>query len=612
MSNRVGATRCNLVICNRFKGIGKVLRSVDGPIHWISLTETLESRRLTGVFRRRPGMVELDAAKLRRNMRESFRERYIQFIGNLNRHNQSLAWWTLSPSTKNPDSNQLVWDVASFTLVADLFAQGYRNLIVVCDSPHLIAQLKTWGKCNNINVLLSSRIDNPLRFFFKNYTPASVVKSLINTTYRWLLCKRIKNTLDTDKPITMIASLTYQRSFDDSNDKYNDVYFGPLIDYLKNCGKGSFIASVIRGSLRSQIPLIKKLRTEIPIIPFEAFLTITDICWCWLVCLKYSCTSLTIKGDCLIGDQDIRVLVERAFREAIKSGDLVVSLRSYRACLRIGKTVNVDRCIYPYENRIWEKMLLIAFRELSPCTRMVGFQHAAISLGHLHFFLGEGENEVVPLPDVLLTGGDFTSELLNREGGYPHGMVSSGCALRVQNSVRHFNSSESNTILVAMGRGIEEYVRTLIALEGACHGLRCRNVVIRPHPNLSLQLESIINKGDIGVSYPHVISSEPLEDDLKMARVLVYASSTVALEAVVKGMPTICIDLGKAVDSDPMWALTDFKWTANDSEGLLKALTEIEELTDFQISQMREKANLFANTYLTPVTDVGLQKFLDI
>ena len=97
-----------------------------------------------------------------------------------------------------------------------------------------------------------------------------------------------------------------------------------------------------------------------------------------------------------------------------------------------------------------------------------------------------------------------------------------------------------------------------------------------------------------------------------MARVLVYASSTVALEAVVKGMPTICIDLGRAVDSDPMWALTDFKWTANDSEGLLKALTEIEELTDFQISQMREKANLFANTYLTPVTDVGLQKFLDI
>jgi hypothetical protein len=92
---------------------------------------------------------------------------------------------------------------------------------------------------------------------------------------------------------------------------------------------------------------------------------------------------------------------------------------------------------------------------------------------------------------------------------------------------------------------------------------------------------------------------------------VLYASSTIGLEAVGMGVPAVYLDLGDILDTDPMGGWTEFKWIAREPKDLRTVFAEIEALPDAQYEARQRKGQAYADAYLYPVTDKSLEIFCE-
>ena len=124
-------------------------------------------------------------------------------------------------------------------------------------------------------------------------------------------------------------------------------------------------------------------------------------------------------------------------------------------------------------------------------------------------------------------------------------------------------------------------------------------------------MEQALNQASLSPDYLYSISTGDLTEEVAETDVLVYASSTVALQAASAGIPTICLDLGRFLDTDPMWGWDEFKWRVESPEGLLDALDEIDGLAPDKFEVLSRKAQGYACSYLSPVTEQRMRLFLE-
>jgi hypothetical protein len=168
-------------------------------------------------------------------------------------------------------------------------------------------------------------------------------------------------------------------------------------------------------------------------------------------------------------------------------------------------------------------------------------------------------------------------------------------------------------VLVALATNIEEYVGTLLFLEEAFVGREpfvekgSFEVRIRPHPEYSL--ESALAIAPLNGSEFYVKSTGSLADDLEWADVVLYASSTVGLEAVSMGIPVVYIDLGAFLDTDPMYGWSGLRWSVKEPAKLAETIQHIADLPQEGLQQLQEKGREYAAAYLKPVTARALETF---
>jgi len=117
----------------------------------------------------------------------------------------------------------------------------------------------------------------------------------------------------------------------------------------------------------------------------------------------------------------------------------------------------------------------------------------------------------------------------------------------------------------------------------------------------------LLPMGRAGFHYE--VSTGTVAEDLAWADVVLYASSTIGLEAVGMGIPAVYLDLGDILDTDPMGGWTEFKWIAREPQDLASVLAQIEELTDTQYEERQRQGRAYADVYLFPVTDQNLRVF---
>ena len=602
-----------VILCNQLEPLKAVLKGISGPISYISFVEPLESRRICNFLQQLPNAQELSRTQLFRQRSEDFRKQYIQFMGHLNSRHHSLLWWAMPFTNKNPLATDLCRNTSYFLLIVSLLRSGLEQLVIVTGSPDVAAQVEEWGRTEGVKTINALKVREGWKRAFQRHTPAGPISAFLKATWIWSRLRGLGPRKNFEGKYIVIASLLHPQAFAEPG-RYRDVYFGRLVDEIVREGKRAIVFGLLQERWRDQIPRLKSLPLEgARVVSVESYLSLRGLLKSGFMALQAYFRPPPPPWPAEIGGVDVSTLVRRAILHACRSGSTFTNLKIYHASARFARTVPIARCLYPYENRSWEKMFMLGIRSSSPETRIVGYQHASVTLSHTNFILGNRESHTLPLPDAVVTTGPVVKEWLERDGNYPEGIFNAGCALR-QSQNNHLQPrkrrEEISRVLVALATSLEEYVNTLVFLERAFDGSKEYDVQVRPHP--TIPLESALRIAPLTHQNFYSPSTGSLADDLQWADVVLYASSTVGMEAVSLGIPAIYIDLGNFLDTDPMFGWNDFKWSVSEPSELKNTIRAIEAIPDHRFREIQKQGHQYVSAYLSPVTPSRIRTFLEV
>lgn len=604
----------SVILCRDLDALRQRLPPQPEPIRYLILRESQASLRIRTHLQQRGCSEELSRAALFRERSPWFRSEYVRALGRLNVESSSLEWWAMPFTTKNPISTDLCRDTFAFLLIVDLARKTESLLVVVTESEALASQVEAWGPSEGVAVMNGVKPVWTGRGLIKRLAPLAVL--LLMGRALWFRIRMGAEALERTAKrggTIVLVTLVHPHSFSPEG-RFRDTYFGGLSEWLAARNRPVVVAGLVQGQSIALARAFQSGDGGTARMSLDAVLGPGEILCCGWNALCAFLSSGSWNATVRVHGVNIECLIAHAVREAHGSGEVFRSLYVYECARRLAARVRISRCVYPYENRAWEKMLLLGIRAGSPATRMVGYQHASITASHTNFMLGDKEPEVTPLPDVVVTMGAVTKDWLIREGRHPASLVKAGCALRQARAgagaLRQRRAKRVARVLVALATSQTEYLGTLMFLNEAVDPNEGREIRIRPHPTLSLA-EAVRLLPDGRARFPYATSRGPVAEDLAWADVVLYASSTIGLEAVGMGVPAVYLDLGDILDTDPMGGWTEFKWIAREPKDLRTVLVEIETLPDVQYEARQRKGQAYADAYLYPVTDRNLEAFCE-
>jgi surface carbohydrate biosynthesis protein (TIGR04326 family) len=219
----------------------------------------------------------------------------------------------------------------------------------------------------------------------------------------------------------------------------------------------------------------------------------------------------------------------------------------YCAGKQVSSKSHIRTFIYIFENHIWEKMFCQAFRCFSPETKLVGYAHTIVNPMYTSYTVSDYEQNLLPLPDIIAVNGVRAKNVLEQSGFFGKKIEIIG-ALRYQHLEKKKFSRKEHTVkivLVALSAGVNDslelahkVISALANHEGIIVDLKC-------HPTLPF---SIISQHIRELPNNVRIREDPIEKLLANSDILVYAESTVCIEALAMGVPIINIKSDHRID----------------------------------------------------------------
>lgn len=554
--------------------------------------------------------------EIRDNLGKDFKSQFSKAIRSVNRSNGSVDWWAMNFTNKNPILSRLCEDAFCFAAIIELFAD-YKDLdlIVITNKTQLVRQLGVWSKENGIDFLCKISFRMDISSFLRHNTPLVILYMFFKLLLRKITSRILLKGPDYLASQSVIFSEFDNRSIDPEN-FYREIYFKDLKKALNECYGMNDISFLTVGVSPYFGPLrfydfcrsLKQKEENADIYPIEHFLPIRDL-------IKHLFTSLArviiperLKGSFKIFGEEASGLLQYEINKSISSGQMLMNLSIHAAMSAFSKRYKPQIVYYPFENRSWEKMAVMACRDQSEKTKLVGYQHTIITPKHLCYYLEEGEHTEIPLPDAIITVGEVPRDIM-RQWNFPADMLKIGCALRVLTHQEKLQPRKRaiKEILVALAVGRDEYVKMLIFLENAFAATGRYDIILRPHPVIPLNAALEIFKPK---HLKYRVSMAPLEEDIELCDLVLYASSTVSIEAISMGKPAIFIELDDFFNSDPMFDMEMLKWRCGSAARLKELIDTIDEMSEEAFCGMREKAFSYTKRYFYPVNRKNLAAFL--
>lgn len=529
---------------------------------------------------------------------EPFKKDFSKSLYGLNTVNSSAQWWAMDFTSKNPLLSTLFENSFYSAAIAELLndiAEG-AALVVISNNRDILKQLFLWGRASGVEVTGAINAQIDLKESFKIYTPIGIINIFFKIAVRKLLSNFLLGKMAARRPYTsVIVSQFVDRSIG-KDGLYRDAFFGGLKEVLGKKGKAVTIGYVNCRFSRF-IYAVKSAKQNRDIYPFEHFVAWKGMLEILLLSVKKYFTLPTAKGSYKIFNVDLSYILKKEISKSISSGQFFSNMAIFKAVRSFSSIIDAAVFYYPFENRSWEKMVILAARDASKNIKLVGYQHAAITPNHLNFYLEEGEYYKIPSPDEIITMGYVTRDLMIKSFHFPEDRVSAGCALR-QKLPEHIPGSKSELkvkrLLVALASSIDEYVRVLQFLDSALRGVDRFTVIIRPHPAVSLDQATRIFRPR---NLKYELDRLPLYDSLKESDAVLYVSSTVSLEAISLGIPVICLDLYDILSSDPLFGISYLKWSCKDPERLISLLDDMSKIDLKRFLDAEREARKFAESY---------------
>jgi len=523
---------------------------------------------------------------------KDLRQKYIDYIGKLSLKNNSLEWWANPLSDKNPYVSKSFFHSCLLKTALDLLSiYEKNNLILFVENDAVKNSMLDNVKSKKI-IVINSFIDKI--FAISKHT------SIFLLYHCWFLFKNIYSIFvsryiygihkeaSTKKSLYLLYSPINSRSFDKEG-KYHESFFGELKKTLETRGKETAILPFIWLPLRQYNQIIKNMkRSESVFIVPHAFMSIMDA-------PKILLHSILNKPENIkypfLDNMNISSIINSDLYEAWIRTRQASNLWFYDMVKGLKRNkINIDTFIYIYENLAREKIMCIAFRKFYSSTYLIGYQHSAFPKMRLDYFFSNYESEIHPLPDRIITNGEYYKNLLVKSA-YPKDKVVKGTGIRykyladIEEKKLALNSNNP-TILVTPSIDMAEVADLLMLAYKSFGDKKEYTVIIKCHPFLSFKKINAHLKLKLPSNF-HV-SEDGMNSLLMKADILLYTSSTTSVEALRMGVPVIHIESSHFLDLDPLGHNPSLRCSVNSPRELLRCINELMAMDKKTFSEKRE------------------------
>lgn len=530
---------------------------------------------------------------------EKAREDYIAYIGHLSLRYASESWWLTSLSEKNPNISK-VFLRACYVLAAERLVTaskpGTAILIIVdgqavrtCLTENLQRQIGH-NPClieslfDTLGIWLSEIFQFWCRraWFIVKHISRIVIARAFQSESKELRNPRHGMPHEGETSRTLVHSWIDRRSFG-ADGSYQSINFGDLDRYLQGQQRAYAIVPNILPALSFWKGIRSLARSGVPHLLPNAYLTPLDVLRSackgfarpqstqWPFFHNVDLSSLILEDrrrDWVVGRHPTNALFGAAVRRWAMAG------------------IPIDAFIYTFENQVWEKAYCLAFREHYPSTHLIGYQDANLPRMALNFFVSRDELPILPFPDLLITNGRYSFELLVG-AGYSPMRLRCGGALRYRyltapvEKYRSQHTSQASakhgdllTILVTPSM-VESLACELLwkVLQAFSNDISAQ-VILKCHPGLPYsELSKRLGVDNLPRNFQ--VSEQSVQELLCRSTVLLYMDSTTSLEALGLGIPLIHVGSELGLDIDPLIAFPEVRQTIREPIQLLHAVHTI-------------------------------------
>lgn len=550
------------------------------------------------------GAGSIDLSKTFRNHQISARAAFIEWLGEVNAANASIRWWAHTTSAKNILSSPLgneILELLALKALLENTQQARIGLLGATKSQVQALRTIVAPHLTGLRVSGSAQTGEPSKF-----ATLRVLWQFLNILIAWGAWMR---GLRARKSADVVLFTYADRNFHGGN----DAFFGSFADLLADSQppRSCLYIAYVQGPYRTILSALRSARRP----PYSALFA--ELSFVDLINALFS----TLAAQARIGawprtkkmtGLDIDPLLRDALRWDITHGGYFHHFLVYLAMRRLGKRLAPRLVIYPYENKSLEKLLLLGLRESAPACRIHGYQHTSVTPRHTTLLFATNEAKHTPLPDRIVTVGDVTRVWLDENGRYPQGLLRTGFALRQPQRApierRRDMTPATVRVLFALSSSVAELIEAARWLLDASRLSPGWKFAIRPHPEFPLgRLPADLRRAVEKLSIDFTGSS--LEENLLWCDVVVYTSSTVALEALMAGRPIVNLDLGDLLNADPVIEETPLRWRADSVEQMMDAILEIATLEADALDRKRQESRWFTERYFRAFDSLRLNVF---
>lgn len=540
------------VVINHQEALKRCLNRLplQTPFFWIYLgKEIYKSKKIEEII----GAVA-DRLNISDDLQECakiYRQDYINYIGKLSLDYSNPLWYLTSLSEKNPFVSDFFLHFCYIKICQKYIIEQPHNLIIVCENQGIFNSLRENLQNNNqINIIFyDSRLSMIIENLFLSITR---LKNKLIFLFRFLLrvvlakifsfLMKHSTSIKKDIPVIIMHSWTDSRSFSQKSD-FDEVYLGDLGKELERDSKKIIYLADILPTIWYPKALYNLFFVDKKIYLMEEFLSFSDVVTSlYFVYNQYP----KFPNNLMLKDVDVRALVAHDFMHDKISSRMEQSYLNLFISREICNCFTIRSFIYSFENHIWEKAFCAGFKA-NPEIKTIGYAIVFINRMYTCFSVSQSEKEKAWLPDLIFVSGCQGKAKLVEYGFAPDKIVVGG-AIRYPN-IQQFesfqNKDQRKNVLIVLGPSVSQSLEILYSSLQSFSEINSIKVMVKCHPIVPFRS---LSKYLSNLPEHFRVVNNSIEELLKITDLVVYAESTVCVEALAKGIPILHIGSNFTID----------------------------------------------------------------
>lgn len=523
--------------------------------------------------------------------------------------------WLATPFNRNTFDSNLFLHVVWLTQIDMVASEGGADILVITRSEGLaralteLCHLRGWPCRHHGRVWQQWR-----QWRLNGLALAKWFGKLLLLGYKAWLSRRI---FDEEYVRTRLAGVellleTYVLDGDMGPDgSCRDRYFPGLMDYYRKRGMNAgYFPHLFRIPWhRLHATFTSMRRGEVPFVPYERFVTLADVCHAAWTSL-HSALSFRRFGTQLAfqGVPVVELVRAENFVNGVRS--LIPAVLAHAPAHMAHMGIRPKWYIDWFENQVLDKGVALGVRKYWPeCCHIAARQYVPYG-NALHFFSSTGEVRGGVAPITNWVCGEALAALLSRhdtEGRYAvvPALRYAGLYRRIPEGVR------GDALLVLLTHSMEESMTILRGVAALC-GLGIPRFIVKTHPNVPLPRL----RENVRQQLPELETSAVewadgmLADLLPLARCVVTAGSSAAVEAVCAGVPVVLVGRSAGLDFNPLEGVDKRMWgVAHDTQELADSVRNRFSLNSAERASCVRFGRETCERYFLEVNEGSMAKF---